>query len=207
MPRAQQNFYFYPSAYFLTFTSNMENGREIISKERFSLTIERLAHQLIEHYDDFQDTCLIGIQTRGAFLSDRIYDRLQKITDVSNLHYGKLDITFYRDDFRHRTVPLKPSATIMDFNIEDRKVILVDDVLYTGRTVQAALTALNHWGRPSSVDLLVLVDRQFNRHLPIEAQFKGITVDALNEAYVKVKWSAIDGVDQIILFPDKKSAK
>lgn len=185
----------------------MDTGREIISKERFLLTLERLSYQLIERFDDFENTCMIGVQSRGAHLSDRIYGRLKNITDVSKLEYGKLDITFYRDDFRHRDDPIRPSPTLIDFIIEDKKVILVDDVLYSGRTVQAALTALNHFGRPKSVDLLVLVDRQFNRHLPIQAQFKGISVDARNQAYVKVKWAEIDGVDQIILFSDKKYAK
>lgn len=182
----------------------MEQGRVIISKERFSLTIERLCYQLIERFDNFEDTCLIGVQSKGTLLSDRIYERLKEITDISSLQYGKLDITFYRDDFRQRTKPLQASRTEMDFLVENSKVILVDDVLYTGRTIQSALTALNHFGRPSSVDLLVLVDRRFERHLPIQPQFKGITVDALNEAYVKVEWAIRGEVDQIILYPDKK---
>ncbi len=185
----------------------MEQGRIIISKERFSLTIERLCYQLIERFDNFEDACLIGVQSKGTLLSDRIYERLKEITDVSGLQYGKLDITFYRDDFRQRTKPLQASRTEMDFLVENRKVILVDDVLYTGRTIQSALTALNHYGRPSSVDLLVLVDRRFERHLPIQPQFKGITVDALNEAYVKVEWAIRGEVDQIILYPDKKYAE
>jgi len=182
----------------------MNEERIIISKDRFSLTIERLCHQLIEEFDTFDNTCLVGIQERGVMLSDRIHERLTEITGLPQIEYGKLDITFYRDDFRHRVKPLSPSPSEMNFLVEGKNVILVDDVLYTGRTVQAALTALNHFGRPRRVELLVLVDRRFNRHLPIQADFKGITVDALDEAYVKVAWSRHSGEDQILLFPDKK---
>ncbi len=182
----------------------MNQERVIISKERFWLTIDRLCHQLIEEFDTFNNTCLVGIQERGVLLSDRIYKRLTEITGLSDIEYGKLDITFHRDDFRQRSKPLRPSPTEMNFLVEDKHVVLIDDVLYTGRTVQAALSALNHFGRPRSVELLVLVDRRFNRHLPIQADFKGITVDALDEAYVKVEWSDQSGEDQILLFPDKK---
>ncbi len=182
----------------------MNQERVIISKERFWLTIERLCHQLIEEFDTFDRTCIVGIQERGVLLSDRIHQRLTDITGISDIEYGKLDITFHRDDFRHRAKPLRPSPTEMNFLVEDKHVVLIDDVLYTGRTVQAALSALNHFGRPRSVELLVLVDRRFNRHLPIQADFKGITVDALDEAYVKVEWSDQSGEDQILLYPDKK---
>ncbi len=183
----------------------MNKGRIIINKNRFSLTIERLCHQLIEEFDDFENTCLVGIQERGVMLSDRIYKRLIDITGFDDIQYGKLDITFYRDDFRQRSKPLAPSHTEMNFLVENKKVVLIDDVLYTGRTVQAALSALSDFGRPKSVELLVLVDRRFNRHLPIQADFKGITVDALDEEYVKVAWSNQSGEDQILLYPDKKS--
>ncbi len=182
----------------------MNQERVIISKERFWLTIERLCHQLIEEFDDFENTCIVGVQERGVMLSDRIYERLVDITGITNIPYGKMDITFYRDDFRHRDKPLSPSHTKMDFLVEGKNVILIDDVLYTGRTIQAALSALNDFGRPRRVELLVLVDRRFNRHLPIQADFKGITVDALDEAYVKVAWSDRHEADQILLYPDKK---
>lgn len=185
----------------------MSEGRVILTKERFELTLERLCRQLIEEYDDFSNTCIIGVQPRGIFLADRIAKLLQSRPGISNIEYGKLDITFYRDDFRRRDKPLAPSTTQMDFLVEGKNVVLVDDVLYTGRTIQAALTALNHFGRPKSVELLALVDRRFNRHLPVQADFIGITVDALDEAYVKVHWQETSGEDKVLLFANKQDAE
>ncbi len=184
----------------------MDHERVILSQERFKLTIERLCCQLIETFGRLEDTCIVGIQPRGIWLSDRIVERLKVLTGLPVLEYGKLDITFYRDDFRMRAKPLKASETVMNFLIDDKKVLLVDDVLFTGRTVQAALTALNHYGRPRHVELLALVDRRFNRDLPIQADFIGVTVDALDQAYVKVEWAEQCGEDRVILFPDKATA-
>ncbi len=184
----------------------MENSRVILTPEHFALTLDRLCYQLVEEYDDFSNTCLIGIQPRGIALSQRIYDRLNHHLGIEKIAYGKLDITFYRDDFRRRGQPIVASAMEMDFLVEDKNVVLVDDVLYTGRTVQAALTALNHYGRPRRVELLTLVDRRFNRHLPICANFTGITVDALDRAYVRVEWKETHGADRIVLFADKNAA-
>ncbi|MEL7120538.1 MAG: bifunctional pyr operon transcriptional regulator/uracil phosphoribosyltransferase PyrR [Bacteroidota bacterium] len=183
----------------------MSEHKILLSDERFKLTIERLCHQLIENFDNFEDIYLIGIQPRGVMLAERVYKRLLEITGLPKILYGKLDITFYRDDFRQRTKPLKPSYTDMTALVEDKHVILIDDVLYTGRTVQAALTALNHYGRPKEVELLVLVNRRFNRHLPIEPNYTGIEIDTLEESYVTVKWESIDNIDQILFFPDKKA--
>jgi pyrimidine operon attenuation protein/uracil phosphoribosyltransferase len=184
----------------------MKKGRIILEEGRFALTIDRLCHQLIEQFDDFRETCLIGIQPRGVQLAQRIRDRLADILQASSIRMGKLDITFYRDDFRKRDKPLKASVTEMNFLVENQNVVLVDDVLYTGRTVNAALTALNHYGRPREVELLVLVDRRFNRHLPIQPDFTGITIDAVDQAYVRVEWKDIDGADQVLLFASKEEA-
>jgi len=181
----------------------MSNGRVILSKERFALTLDRLCHQLIENHDTFEDTCLIGIQQGGVPLLNRTHQRLLDITGFSQIQNGKLDITFYRDDFRHRSKPLRASATEMDFLVEDKNVVLMDDVLYTGRSVQAALTALQHYGRPRRVELLTLVDRRFNRDLPIKADYSGLRVDALDDAYVRVEWREVEGEDKILLFPHR----
>lgn len=182
----------------------MARAKTILSSERVRLTIERICHQLIENHDDFENVSLIGIQPRGTFVSDRIVNRLRALLKRSNFDYGKLDITFYRDDFRTRNSPLAASTTEMDFLVENKKVILIDDVLYTGRTIQAALTAIQHYGRASQIELLALIDRRFNRHVPIQCDYSGMVVDALDEAYVKVEWEEVDGKDRIILYPKKK---
>ena len=181
----------------------MSQGRTILPAERFGLTLDRLCHQLIENYEEFEGACLIGVQPRGTLLADRIYKNLCAITGLPSIAYGKLDITFYRDDFRHREKPLRASTTEMDFLVEGKRVVLIDDVLYTGRTIHAAMSALLDFGRPAKVELLVLVDRRFNRDLPIRSDYTGIRVDALDEAYVRVDW-AEDGINnQVLLFPHK----
>ena len=165
---------------------------------RFGLTIERLCRHLIEEHGDFADTCLIGIQTGGVQLADRIRARLLEM-GIKPFPYGKLDITFYRDDFRTAKGPLTPHQTEIDFLVEDKRVILVDDVLYSGRTTVSALTALNHYGRPAQVELLVMVDRRFRRTLPVSADYRGISVDTLHDEYVEVQWKELEGADQILL--------
>jgi pyrimidine operon attenuation protein/uracil phosphoribosyltransferase len=189
--------------YFI-FAAEMKKGKIILENEQFELTIERLCHQLIEDYDHFQNTCIIGVQPRGVLLANRIFQRLKSILKIKKIEYGKLDITFYRDDFRTRTKPLSPNSVEMDFLVENKKVILVDDVLYSGRTIQAAMTALNHYGRPQQVELVALVDRRFNRHLPIQSDYIGVTVDAVDEAYVQVQWKETDGNDRIVLYASKE---
>lgn len=181
----------------------MNKRRVILDSTRFRLTIDRLCHQLIETYQDFSNTCIVGIQPRGVILADRIVDRLSKL-GVKDLKYGKLDITFYRDDFRKREKPLAASSNEIDFLVENQRVVLIDDVLYTGRTVQAALAALQQYGRPTNVSLLSLIDRQFNRHLPIQADYIGMRVDALDEAYVKVEWDDDPNKNRILLFKEKE---
>lgn len=181
----------------------MENGKAILENERFGLTLERLAHQLIENYGNFENTAIIGIQERGVILADRMSKLIRKNQKSSVFKSGKLDISFYRDDFRTRSTPIKVSQTDIDFNVDGMNVILVDDVLYSGRTVQSAMSAIQDFGRPDKIELLVLVDRRFNRHLPIQAEYIGITVDALNEAYVSVEWEHLNGFDRILFYSGK----
>ena len=182
----------------------MSQAKVIVDSERFQLIIDRLCYQLIEDYDTFANTCLIGIQPKGSMLSDRLKARLSDILGHQRFLYGKLDITFYRDDFRRMGKILNPSPMEIDFSVEEKDVILCDDVLYTGRTARAALTALDHLGRPNTVHFVSMVDRRFNRQLPIRSDYTGMRVDALDEAYVKVEWAHQDGKDQILLFSDKK---
>ncbi len=132
--------------------------------------------------------------------------RLQKIGKLKGLQYGLLDVTFHRDDFRTRNGPLKASAMKMDFLVDNKKVILIDDVLYTGRTIQAAISALQHFGRPEKIELLVLIDRRFNRDLPIQTDYAGMVVDALDQAYVKVEWKE-DAGGKVRIYASKEDVK
>jgi pyrimidine operon attenuation protein/uracil phosphoribosyltransferase len=181
----------------------MQPGKILLNQDLFALVIERLCHQILEDWGDFSNACVIGIQPRGTLLSNRIHARLQELLGNKQIEYGKLDITFYRDDFRMPDGPLTPHPNEINFVVADKKVLLVDDVLYTGRTISAALSALQHYGRPNAVELLVLVDRRFNRQLPVQPDYVGISVDALDEAYVKVRWQEKHGEDAVLMF-DKK---
>ena len=119
------------------------------------------------------------------------------IRDSINL--GSLDITFYRDDFRRGEKILEANRTKIDFLIENKKVVFVDDVLYTGRSIRAALTAIQSFGRPEEIELLTLIDRRFSRHLPIQPNYRGRQVDAINNEKVKVMWKENDGEDAVYL--------
>jgi pyrimidine operon attenuation protein/uracil phosphoribosyltransferase len=169
----------------------------LLEKTQFDVTIKRLCHQLIEVHNDFNQTVIIGLQPRGIYLARRIQKELQSILKTKNIHCGELDTTFYRDDFRKKE--LIPNRTNIDFIIEDKNVILVDDVLFTGRTIRAGLDAMLAFGRPKDVELLVLVDRRLSRNLPIQAKYIGITIDSIASQNVKVEWKEIDGNDKITL--------
>ena len=170
----------------------------IVNSQQFQLTITRLSHQLIENHNDFSNSAIIGLQPRGIYLANRLQEELKKITGI-NVLTGALDITFYRDDFGRGDQPLIPSVTNLDFSIENKKVILVDDVLYTARTVRAGLDALMSFGRPAEVELMTFIDRRFSRHLPIQPDYSGRQVDAINEEKVKVNWAEFEGEDSVYL--------
>jgi pyrimidine operon attenuation protein/uracil phosphoribosyltransferase len=181
----------------------MEQGRIILTHDRLLLTLERLALSIAESSEGEKGICIIGIQEKGAFFSDQVVARYKNLPQVIPFEYGKLDITFYRDDFRRRESPLKAYGTEMPFLVEGKKVILIDDVLYTGRTIHAAMAALLDFGRPASIELMCLVDRRFNRHFPIQADHVGITIDSVEEAYVKVHWDPKAKNHHVILYPGK----
>lgn len=169
----------------------------ILEGKQFEVTILRLCHQLIENHDDFKDSVIIGLQPRGIYLANRITTELRKILKNKKINCGNLDITFYRDDFRKKE--LIPTSTNIDFTIEDKNVILVDDVLFTGRTIRAGLDAMLAFGRPKDVELIVLVDRRFSRNVPIQAKYTGIVIDSIDSQNVKVDWKELDGKDRITL--------
>ena len=166
----------------------MSKPKSILNREQLNITIHRLCHQLMENHSDFSNTVLIGLQPRGVMLAARLQQCLDEIHPEFNVELGSLDITFYRDDFRRRKNPLVPSSTQLNVSLEDKKVVLIDDVLYTGRTVRAALDAMLDFGRPSSVELLVLIDRRLRRHVPIQPDYVGHTVDVVAEERVTVEW-------------------
>ncbi|QPH39327.1 bifunctional pyr operon transcriptional regulator/uracil phosphoribosyltransferase PyrR [Pedobacter endophyticus] len=176
--------------------------KTLLDGQKIQITIKRLCHQLIENHDDFANTVLIGVQPRGIFLADRIHQELGTILNTKQILKGNLDITFYRDDFRRKESPLTASSNSIDFIIEGKKVVLIDDVLWTGRTIRAALDALLAYGRPEKVELLVLIDRRYSRHLPIEPDYIGQHVDSLNSQQVKVTWASEGDEDKVILLSE-----
>jgi len=175
------------------------NRRSILNEKGFELTINRLCYELIENHNDFSNVALIGLQPRGANLAERIKSKLREILGAKEILHGNIDVTFSRDDFRRRENPIVPQSTNMDFIVEDKTVVLIDDVLYTGRTVRAGLDEILAYGRPRSVELLVLIDRRFSRQLPIEPNYVGKRVDTVETQKVRVEWSEIDGKDQVYL--------
>jgi len=164
----------------------MSEQRIIMEKAQLELTLKRLTHQLIENHHPFCDTCFIGIQPRGVAVSDFVVGYMRQLHPDLKIDYGRLDITFYRDDIRNR-IHL-PSETVLPFSIENRKVVLIDDVLYTGRTIRAALDALLDNGRPSRVELCVVVDRLYSRQLPIHPDYVGRSIDSIVTQKVKLYW-------------------
>ncbi|AUC15319.1 bifunctional pyr operon transcriptional regulator/uracil phosphoribosyltransferase [Tenacibaculum sp. SZ-18] len=180
--------------------------KTLLTSKEIEIILHRLACQLIENHNDFSNTVLIGLQPRGTFLAERLKMILVKEYGIENLKLGLLDITFYRDDFRRKNEPLEATPTKIDFLIENKKVVIIDDVLYSGRSVRSALTALQAFGRPISIELLVLIDRRFSRHLPIQPNYRGRQVDAINEEKVLVNWKDTHSKDEIYLVP-KNSKK
>lgn len=168
--------------------------KTILDTQQLKFTIQRLAHQLVENNVDFSEIVFIGLQPRGVLFADRIVEQLSLLNNGKKVNYGKLDITFYRDDIR--TELHLANQTDIQFSIEGKKVILIDDVLYTGRTIRAALDALLDFGRPEKVELCVLIDRRFSRQLPIQPDYCGRAIDSVLSQKVKVEW----GNEEVVLY-------
>jgi pyrimidine operon attenuation protein/uracil phosphoribosyltransferase len=166
----------------------------LLSAQQLQLTLNRLVHQLLENETDLSNIVFIGIQPRGIYVGDRMMQIAAGIHPGKSLQYGVLDITFYRDDIREELHLPKP--TTLSFSIEGKKVILIDDVLYTGRTIRAALDALQDFGRPDKVELCVLVNRRFNRELPIQPDYCGLSIDTQFMQKVKVEWDR----EEVVLY-------
>lgn len=176
----------------------------LLTSKEVTIILHRLACQLIENHLDFSDTILIGIQPRGKFLAQRLAQILKEEYKIKDIQLGFLDITFFRDDFRRGEKPLEANKTEIDFIVEDKKIVFIDDVLYTGRSIRSALTAIQSFGRPSEIELLTLIDRRFSRHLPIQPDYRGRQVDAINNEKVVVKWQENDGEDAVYLVTNEK---
>ena len=174
----------------------------LLNSKEVNIILHRLACQLIENHNDFSSTVLIGIQPRGRYLVDRLARMLKEEYKVKDLQIGYLDITFFRDDFRRGDKPLEANTTEINFIVESKNVVLVDDVLYTGRSIRAALTAIQSFGRPRTIELLTLIDRRFSRHLPIQPNYRGRQVDSINEEKVRVNWKEKEGEDAVYLIKD-----
>ncbi|UUV21256.1 bifunctional pyr operon transcriptional regulator/uracil phosphoribosyltransferase PyrR [Paenimyroides aestuarii] len=176
------------------------SSKILLTSQEVDIILHRLACQLIEKHNDFSNTVLIGIQPRGKFLAQRIAHILSAHYGIAAIQLGFLDITFFRDDFRRSNKPLEANKTQIDFLVENKNVVFIDDVLYTGRSIRAALTAIQSFGRPSEIELLVLIDRRFSRHLPIQPDYRGRQVDAFNNEKVKVQWKDEDATaDEVYL--------
>jgi pyrimidine operon attenuation protein/uracil phosphoribosyltransferase len=181
----------------------MLDEREILNKKSIIIIIVRLCHQLIESHNNFDNTVLIGVQPRGAYLNNRILKNLKHIAPNSNIKSGNVDISFYRDDLMRRDEPIEPQVMDIDISLEGKKVVLIDDVLFTGRTIRSAIDALMTFGRPKSVELLTLINRRFSRDLPIQPNYVGKTIDALDSEKVIVEWEENTGNDRVLMRQSK----
>ena len=177
-------------------------SKVLLSKQKVSIILNRLCHQLMERHGDFSNTVLVGLQPRGTLLLERLLEIIKKEGFGVN-QSGILDTTFFRDDFRRSEKPLNAKTTEMNVMVEGKEVVLIDDVLFTGRSIRSALTAIDSYGRPKSIELLVLVDRRFSRHLPIQPDYLGAQVDALQGDKVKVVWS--EEQEESIIYLEKHS--
>lgn len=179
--------------------------KKLLDKFTLDVLMNRLSCQLIENHFDFKNSVLVGLQPRGVFVLNRLVKTLQQKYFISNLKYGKLDTTFFRDDFRSKKQP-RASFSNIKFDIENKRVVLIDDVLYTGRSIRAALIAIESYGRPTKIELLTLINRRFTRHLPIQPDYIGLNVDTLQNDRVNVKLNESDIEDAVYLLKDNDEA-
>ncbi len=177
----------------------MLKEKEILNKESVAIIIERLCYQLIEEHNTFKNTVLIGLQPRGTYLNNRILKKLKTIMPDSNIVSGNVDISFYRDDLMRRDQPIVPEVMEINISLEGKNIVLVDDVLFTGRSVRSALDALMAFGRPKSVQLLTLINRRFSRNLPIQPNYVGKTIDAMESEKIIVEWEDNTGFDRVLI--------
>ena len=177
----------------------MLDEREILNNESIVITIERLCYQLVEAHNTFDNTVLIGVQPRGTYLNNRILEKLELIVCNSNIASGNVDISFYRDDLMRRDEPIVPEVMDINISLEEKNIVLIDDVLFTGRSIRSAIDALMTFGRPRSIELLTLIDRRFSRDLPIQPNYVGKVIDAMESEKIIVEWKENTGVDRVLI--------
>lgn len=171
----------------------------LINSSEIQIILHRLACQLIENHPNLENTVLIGLQPRGVLFADRLISILKSEYQLKDISYGQLDITFYRDDFRRSEKPLEANKTNINFVVENKNVVFIDDVLFSGRSIRAALTAIQSFGRPKTIELMVLIDRRFSRELPIQPDYSGRQVDVINQEKVKIFWKERDEQDIVYI--------
>ncbi|MEZ4721895.1 MAG: bifunctional pyr operon transcriptional regulator/uracil phosphoribosyltransferase PyrR [Flavobacteriales bacterium] len=180
------------------------HARPLLDPQALSYTLDRLAFEVYERHGEVESLALVALQPRGIYLGRKIAERLKAFAKVPQIKYGELDITFHRDDFRRRDEVLVPSKTNLEFSVEGQNIILIDDVLYTGRTVRSGLDALLDFGRPANVELMVLIDRRFSRELPVQPDYTGRIVDVVSDETVKVLWGESEQENQVVLYSSGK---
>ncbi|SMO70814.1 bifunctional pyr operon transcriptional regulator/uracil phosphoribosyltransferase PyrR [Gracilimonas mengyeensis] len=168
---------------------------KIMTAEDLDRTYRRFAHQFVEPYDDFSRLAVVGMQTRGVYIGKRIIHEIKESFDT-DVDFGVLDVTFYRDDYRSKLKMPEVKITEIPFDLYERDIVLVDDVLYTGRTVRSAMDALMAYGRPRSIKFCCMVDRG-HRELPISADYKGLYLPTYEDEEVRVKVKEIDDEDAV----------
>lgn len=162
----------------------------LLNSQKLTIILKRLACQLVENHPGLENTVLIGLQPRGVYLLDQLVQMLKVESGLHKVESGYLDTTFFRDDFRRSEKIHAANTTQLEVQIEGKSIVLIDDVLFTGRSIRAALTAIDSYGRPSNIELLTLIDRRFSRHLPIQPDYLGAQIDALEGDKVRVKWGS-----------------
>jgi len=164
------------------------SNKILLDSKKIEIILRRLVYELIENRKDFDETVLLGLQPRGIFFIDKILEVFKRDHPNIKIKRGILDYTFFRDDFRRSEKTLSASSTKIDFSIENKNVVLIDDVLFTGRSIKAAMSSIDTYGRPKSIELLVLIDRRFKREIPIAANYCGAKIDTFKGDRVKVLW-------------------
>ena len=176
----------------------MSATRQVMDAAAIQRALVRIAHEILERNKGTEELALVGIRSRGIHLAQRLRSTIQQIENGTQVPYGVVDITLYRDDLDHRLQNPEVKGTDIPFAVEGRKILLVDDVLFTGRTIRAAMDALVDFGRPKSIQLAVLVDRG-HRELPIRADYVGKNLPTSRGERVAVRLAESDGVDEVVI--------